>query len=220
MAFVLATAQRSQEVDMRRLSLSTPALLLAVFTLAACASMSSREGWVTLIDGEKGLDNWNRTGDANWRPEGGAIVADRGKGGYLVSRSPYKDFELRAEFWAATDTNSGVFIRCQDPAKIAAATCYEVNIWDIRPEPKYATGGIVDHAAVPVPLVHKAGGRWNTYEITAKGTQLTVKMNGVQTVSIQDSKHASGPFALQYGAGVQGAQGGPIKWRKVQIRPL
>ena len=26
--------------------------------------------------------------------------------------------------------------------------------------------------------------------------------------------------ALQYGPGVQGAQGGQIKWRKVQIRPL
>jgi hypothetical protein len=45
-------------------------------------------------------------------------------------------------------------------------------------------------------------------------------MNGVQTVNIQDSKHAAGRVALQYGAGVQGAQGGQIKWRKVQIRPL
>lgn len=105
-------------------------------------------------------------------------------------------------------------------ADIGSATCYEVNIWDIRPEPKYATGAIVDHAAVPVPLVHKAGGRWNTYEITAKGMQLTVKLNGVQTVSVQDGKHASGPFALQYGSGVNGAQGGAIKWRKVQVRPL
>jgi hypothetical protein len=176
--------------------------------------------WVTLIDGERGLDNWNRTGEANWHTAGGAIVADAGKGGYLVSKTAYTDFEIRAEFWAETDTNSGVFIRCADPGKPGAATCYEVNIWDIRPEPKYATGAIVDHAAVPVPLIHKAGGRWNTFEITAKGTDLTVKMNGVQTVSVKDGKHASGPFALQYGAGVKGAKGGPIKWRKVQIRPL
>lgn len=73
---------------------------------------------------------------------------------------------------------------------------------------------------MPVPLIHKAGGRWNTFEITAKGTQLTVKMNGVQTASVQDGKFASGPFALQYGPGVQDAQGGPITWRKVRIRPL
>jgi hypothetical protein len=203
----------------KRLVLPVSAFLALAFTLAGCARLAGG-GWVTLIDGDKGLENWNRIGDANWRPEGGAIVADRGKGGFLVSKNTYKDFEVRAEFWAASDTNSGVFIRCADPAKITAATCYEVNIWDIRPEPKYATGAIVDYAEVPVPLVHQAGGRWNTYEITARGSQLTVKLNGVQTVNVHDSKHASGPVALQYGPGVKGAQGGPIKWRKVQIRPL
>jgi hypothetical protein len=195
------------------------ASLAAAAGLAACAHMGGGN-WVTLIDDGQGLDNFNRTGDANWHVADRAIVADAGKGGYLVSKNAYRDFEIRAEFWAATDTNSGIFIRCADPAKPGAATCYEANIWDIRPEPKYATGAIVDHAAVPVPLIHKAGGRWNTYEITAKGTDLTVKLNGVVTVSVKDGKHASGPFALQYGAGVKGATGGAIKWRKVQIRSL
>jgi hypothetical protein len=203
-----------------RLSSSMAALLLFGFTLAGCAHMSGGDGWVTLIEGETGLDNWTRIGDANWHAQGGSIVADKGKAGYLVSKDSYKDFAIRAEFWAETDTNSGVFIRCSQPGKVDAATCYEVNIWDIRPEPKYGTGAIVDHAAVPVPLVHKAGGHWNTYEITAKGNQLTVKLNGVQTASAQDGKHPSGPFALQYGPGVKGAQGGAIKWRKVQVRPL
>ena len=45
-------------------------------------------------------------------------------------------------------------------------------------------------------------------------------MNGVVTADIVDGKHASGPFALQYGAGVKDARGGVIKWRKVQIRTL
>ena len=193
-----------------------------VFALAGCAQMRAMTGggWETLVDGDKGLENFSRVGDANWRAEGGAIVADRGKGGHLVSNKAYGDFEIRAEFWAETDTNSGIFIRCSDRAKISAANCYEVNIWDIRPEPKYGTGAIVDVAAVPVPIANKAGGRWNTYEITAKGPQLTVKLNGVQTVSVQDGKLPSGPFTLQYGPGVKGVEGGPIKFRKVQIRPL
>ncbi|MDP3701790.1 MAG: DUF1080 domain-containing protein [Hylemonella sp.] len=195
------------------------ALLTLVSGLAGCASWPG-SGWTTLIDGEKGLDNWNRLGDANWRAENGAIVADQGKTSYLVSKNAYKDFVIYAEFWAATDTNSGIFIRAADPAKIAADSSYEVNIWDIRPDPKYGTGAIVDFAAVPVPLVHKAGGKWNTLEITAQGDLITVKFNGVQTVSLRNGKYASGPFALQYGAGVKGAVGGPIKWRKVQIKPL
>jgi hypothetical protein len=195
-------------------------LLVAAGVLAACAHMSSGGNWETLIDGQNGLANWNRTGDANWRAEGGAVVADKGKGGFLVSKNSYRDFEIRAEFWAESDTNSGVFIRCVDPSKPGATGCYEVNIWDIRPDPKYATGGIVDHAAVPVPIIHKAGGRWNVYEISAKGSQLTVWLNGVLTASIQNSTLPSGPFALQYGTGVKGVQGGAIKWRKVQIRSL
>jgi hypothetical protein len=195
--------------------------VLGLLALAACAQLRlPGMGWQTLIDGDKGLENFNQVGDANWHPEGGAIVADTGKSGFLVSKQTYRDFEIRAEFWADTDTNSGVFIRCSDPAKITGANCYEVNIWDVRPEPKYGTGAIVDVAAVPVPLVNKAGGHWNTYDITAKGDQLTATLNGVQTASARDAKHASGYFALQMGPGVKGAQGGPIKWRKVQIRPL
>jgi hypothetical protein len=194
-------------------------LLVAAGALAACAHMSGSD-WVTLIDGQDGLANFNRTGDANWHAVGGAIVADKGKGGFLVSKSSYRNFEIRAEFWAESDTNSGVFLRCGDPSKPGATACYEVNIWDIRPEPKYATGGIVGHATVPVPIIHKAGGRWNVYEISANGPQLTVWLNGVLTASVQNSTLDSGPFALQYGSGVKGAQGGAIKWRKVQIRPL
>ncbi len=194
-------------------------LLALPLALAACASWPG-SGWVALIDGERGLDNWNRVGDANWQVDQGGITANQGKGGFLVSKQSYKDFEIYAEFWAATDTNSGIFFRASDPAKITADNSYEANIWDIRPDPTYATGGIVNFAPVPVPTVHKAGGRWNTIEITAKGDQLTVKLNGVQTTQIRNDKYVSGPFALQFGPGVKGVNGGPIKWRLVRIKPL
>ena len=205
---------------MKRLSVISIFLLAIAFIFAGCAVQPPGPQWVTLIDGDKGLENWNRIGDANWRAEGGAIVADKGKSGFLVSKNSYKDFEIYAEFWAETDTNSGIFIRASDPNKVGADNSYEVNIWDIRPDPIYGTGAIVDFAAVPVPIVNKAGGKWNTYEISAKGTELTVKLNGVVTVSTQNGKYASGPFALQFGPGVKGVTGGVIKWRKVQIKSL
>ena len=202
---------------MKRLSLVISALLVVVFAVAGCGSQMGGSGWVTLIDGEKGLENFNRVGDANWRGEAGAIVADKGKGGYLVSKNSYKDFEIRAEFWADHTTNSGIHMRCQDPNKIADTTSYEANIFDQRPDPSYGTGGIVNFAVVnPMP---KAGGKWNVYEIYAKGTQVTVKLNGVVTVSLDDKKFASGPIALQFGN--RGKEpGGAIKWRRVEIRPL
>jgi hypothetical protein len=204
---------------MRLLSALAAALLLLVSVIAGCATRSSDSGWITLVDGTpRSLENWNAIGDANWRVEDGALVADKGKGGYLVSKNSYKDFQIRAEFWADHSTNSGIFLRAADPKKIAAATSYEVNIYDQRPEPSYGTGAIVDVAKVdPMP---KAGGKWNTYLITARGSQLTVVLNGQQTVNVSDSKFGEGPFALQFGNGPKDAPGGAIKWRKVEIKPL
>ena len=200
------------------LALSAASLFIASF-IVGCATGSSGAGWITLVDGTaKSLENFNALGDANWRAEGGAIVADKGKGGHLVTKNSYKDFQLRAEFWADHNTNSGIFIRAQDPKKIGAANAYEVNIYDQRPEPKYGTGAIVDFAAVsPMP---KAGGKWNTYLITARGSNITVELNGQKTVELNNSKFASGPLTLQFGNGPNDAPGGAIKWRKVEIRPL
>jgi hypothetical protein len=93
-----------------------------------------------------------------------------------VSNKSYRNFIIRAEFWAESDTNSGIFIRCQDPNKVTAGNAYEINIWDTRPGQEYSTGAIVDIAKVNP--IHKAGGRWNTMEITANGPQLKVMMNG------------------------------------------
>ena len=60
---------------MKRYGFAAAAIVVAV---AGCAQMRMPGmGWETLVDGDKGLENFSRVGDANWRAEGGAIVADR-----------------------------------------------------------------------------------------------------------------------------------------------
>lgn len=197
---------------MRGLRVGAICLLVAASSILGCAQTSvSDAGWTTLIDGATGLDNWNRVGDANWRAQDGAIVADMGKGGYLVTKNSYKDFHVKAEFWADHTTNSGIFIRLSDPAKISSRNAYEMNINDESPEPSYGSGAIVNIAAAAT--VSKVGGKWNTCEITANGSMLIVLLNGVQTVSVQHKQFLQGPLALQF-------RTGPIKWRRVQIREL
>jgi hypothetical protein len=197
---------------MKRLSTLVATLLLTAFSLLGCSNMPTAQadaGWVTLFDGSN-LNSWNGIGNANWRLTEGNVQAELGSG-FLVSRNSYKDFQIRAEFWVDDEANSGIFIRCSDAQKITADNAYEVNIFDKRPDPSYGTGAIVNVAKIsPMP---KAGGRWNTYEITAKGAQLTVTLNGARTVDVQDSKFAGGPIALQYAGGV-------VKFRKVQIRSI
>jgi hypothetical protein len=181
--------------------------------VADFAAAQSGPGWVTLVDGTS-LDGWDRVGESNWRIEDGAMVADKLTSktpAYLVSKNSYKDFMIYAEFWASDDANSGIFLRCADPINISDRTCYEVNIFDQRPDPTYGTGSIVQFAEVnPMP---KAGGKWNTFEITAQGRQLTVVLNGQKTADVRNGLLAEGPITLQYGAG-------QMKFRKVAIKPL
>jgi hypothetical protein len=196
------------------------ALLVLAFVLAGCATPGPGSGWTVLIDGEKGLQDFSRLGDANWRAERGAIVADKaGKTSFLVTKKAYENFELYVEFFAEPTSNSGVFIRISDPTDIRDFNSYEVNIYDQRPGQDYSTGAIVNFAQVPVPSRYKAGGKWSTYEIYAKGSQVTVKLNGEVTVHMVNDKFKSGPIALQFGN--RGKEpGGAIKFRKVAIRPL
>src|SRR4051812_28310714 len=120
---------------------------ITVLALQGCAQMGmgGSDGWTTLFDGS-GLSSFTQAGDANWRIEGNTVVADKGVG-FLVTKADYADFEIKAEFYAESDTNSGIFIRCgAERVKLDATLCYEVNIWDMRPVQKYGTGAIVDVA--------------------------------------------------------------------------
>lgn len=187
--------------------------------LAACAPKSAPQDeaqappadgeWTVLFDGAD-LAQWNAVGDANWAIVDGAVRADSGNG-FLVSAGTYDDFELTLEFWATPDANSGVFFRCMSPQEISDTSCYEANIYDRRPDPAYRTGGIVNVASPQREL--NAGGRWNSYEISADGARLAVTLNGVLVVDIEDQRLASGPIALQYGAGT-------VMFRDVRLRPL
>jgi hypothetical protein len=193
----------------------------AALLVAGCSSMPAwmpGGGWTTLIDGEKGMENFVPVGDANWRAEQGAIVADKGaKGGFLMSKQSYGDYDLRVEFWADPSANSGIYNRCSDPKNLTDKTCYEANIFDQRPDPSFGTGGIVHHAKVTQPMM--AGGKWNVYEISLRGSKMTVVLNGTKTAETDQVQSPKGPFALQFGNQPK-IPGGAIKFRKVQIKPL
>jgi hypothetical protein len=160
-----------------------------------------------LLDGTS-LAAWTTTGDANWQLSDGAVTADMGLG-FLVTRQSYGDFELEVEFFVSPDANSGVFLRCANPAKPGAMTCYEVNIFDQRKDATYRTGAIVGVAKPNVQM--DAGNRWNTYHIEVHGRHLVVKLNGQTTVDVEDDKLGFGSIGLQYAAG-------QVKFRNVRIR--
>lgn len=175
---------------------------------------SQEAGWITLFDG-KDLNGWDQVGGSNWHVSDGVIVADtmadKKEAGYLVTNKSYKNFAVRVEFWSSDDANSGIYFRCLDAKKITDRTCYEANIFDQRPDPSYGTGAITRYVEInPMP---KASGKWNTYEVTANGRDITVVLNGQTTAKLRNGMFDEGPIALQHGAGA-------IKFRKVEVKPL
>jgi len=72
-------------------------LLALAFALSGCVHHSD-DGWIALIDGDKGMENWDITGGGNWRAEQGAIQADMSKtkgASILVSKRSFKDILRR-----------------------------------------------------------------------------------------------------------------------------
>ena len=186
-------------------------IAFSAITFSPTAFAQDGKGWVTLLD-SKNMGEWDRVGKSNWRLENGAVVADKrtNKGSaHLVTKNSYKNFQIYVEFWASHDANSGIFLRCKNPKKVNSRSCYEVNIYDQRKDPSYGTGAVVNYVEVfPMP---KAGGKWNTFEITARDRNIIVVMNDKKNVDFYNGMWEKGPFTLQHG-------GGTLKFRKVAIK--
>src|SRR5687768_6363862 len=102
------------------------------------------DGWVSLFNG-KTLNGWTTIGAVRWTVVDGAMSAEPAKQpitptgdskqtwpqGFLRTVDTFANFELTAEFWSEEDTNSGLFIRCAQPANPGSlGSCYEINISD------------------------------------------------------------------------------------------
>ena len=193
--------------------------LILILVFSACSEMptnqlNSKNNWEVIYDGNSNLNQFTQYGSANWRIQDGSIQADlllSKTPSYLITKKSYSNFQLYAEIWVDSETNSGFFVRCSDVTKMGADTCYEFNIWDSRPDPTYGTGAIVDVAKVSG--MPKIGGQWSTIEITANNDLLIFKINGNITSSSSSNLHSSGNIGLQFGSGI-------VKFRKVLIQKI
>lgn len=182
----------------------TAVLFFAACVLSACTQSTY------LFDGAS-LSGWRKSGDAQWAVHEGNIESSGTGNGYLSTADEYSDFELSAEFWVDATTNSGIYIRCKDRDNIHPDTCYELNIWDKHPTQEARTGAIVFKVMPPLAQVDTIG-RWNLYEVSAKGGVLIVKVNGQTTARMENADPAPGFIALQH------YETGTVKFRNIEIK--
>lgn len=180
----------------RNLRKDRATVAIACVLLSAC----SAGGSVSPVVEVDNIASWSRVGEADWEfADDGVSAGPEDTVAYLVSTRRYDDFRLSVEFWIEDDTNSGVFVRCSDPAQIDPDTCYEVNIWDKHPNQRWRTGSIVT-LAEPLAQVDSVG-RWNRLQIEAIGDSIVAEFNGVTTAMLRSDRSLDGYIALQYGGG-------------------
>jgi hypothetical protein len=135
-------------------------------------------------------DAWGFTGD-------GKIVCSGAGGGWLMTPEEYGDVEIRLEYKMAEGSNSGITVRCPRPpmdrGPEPAFDSYEIQLVDDdhSPDGKKATtctGSIYGIVPALKRNVNKPLGEWNALRVVARGTKVTVTLNGeaVQDVDLKD----------------------------------
>jgi hypothetical protein len=168
-------------------ALVTAAFMTLAALLSACATIGIEPGFKSLFDG-KTLTGWRLVDQkgAGYGVTNGVLFCATGGGGNLVSEHEYGDFVLRFEFKLEHGSNNGVGIRAPregDPAylgmeiQILEEGAAEAGKWG-KLKPEQYHGSIYGVVAARKGAL-KPPGQWNTEEITARGRQIKVVVNGI-----------------------------------------
>jgi len=174
----------------------------AVAAVAGCAVLQGTDeaGFVSIFNG-RDLSGWEGNGIANYRVEDGclACVAEGGNGGgNLWTTRDYTNFVLRFDFKLPPEANNGLAIRAPLNSH-AALDGMEIQIlddrapyyWDkLKLKPYQYHGSVYGVFAAKLrpgatgPDAPAKGtylnqtGEWNSQEVRAVGSRITVILNG------------------------------------------
>ena len=168
-------------------------VLAGWLALAGSGLLAQEQGFKPLFNG-KDLTGWvyGRRGDAEnktgkgYQVENGVLFTTREDGGNLFTEKEYADFILRFEFKLSGNANNGIGIR----APLAGDAAYagmEIQVLDDSGSQYTDLRPAQYHGSVYQMFPAKRGfqkpvGEWNSEEITVKGRQITVTLNGVTIV--------------------------------------
>ena len=121
-----------------------------------------------------------------YQVENGILYSTKEDGGNLYTEKEYADFVLRFDFKLTENANNGIGIRAPLEGD-AAYVGIEIQVLDdggsqyTKLQPFQYHGSI--YGMVPPKRgFQKPVGEWNSEEITAKGRQITIKLNGTTIV--------------------------------------
>ncbi len=188
----------------------------------------SLKGW--RVSHWSGVDTPQPVAGAAWKIERGVLYG-LGKRTWIYSEGEYGDFVLSFEVKISRGANGGVGLRFP-PKGDPAYKGLEIQVVDHevyyrgRSRPEQRTGSIYDEIAAKGVLAPV--GQWSAWEITARGSRITVAINGRKVLDADLSRETKArqqkgpPLAERPRKGRIGFQNlsGLITLRKLAIKRL
>lgn len=204
----------------------------APMPMGASTPRPEGEGWVDLLAADH-VSLWRNVGDnKNIFEVQDGVLHIFGRTVYPLRYVTYTgetfgDFDLHLEFKVARRANSGVFLRTQpnDPVNRG----FEVQVLeDFGKRPTKNSCGSIYDVVTPMFNLSRPAGEWNSFDISVKGKQVTVVMNGWKIVDTDLSQMTTplGKFAIAYndlpleGNIALQDHGGEVWFRNIVIKPL
>jgi hypothetical protein len=194
------------------------------------------EAWRPLFDG-KSLDGWEHVGPGKMVLEDGGLRTEGGMGLLWYTKEKFGDCVIRVVYRTGDRrANSGVFVRVADKPKdpwYAVHHGYEIQISDADDE--YHGTGAIYSLSKATGRPAKPAGEWNTMEITLRGQQILVSLNGAQVNDfnpetaaipqrVKDYEPERGPRPTSGYIGLQNhgdvSDNAYVFFKEVSVRPL
>lgn len=207
-------------------------ILLAACVFAAAIGTSNAAPVETVIFDGKSFHGWSGDTNHTWRIEQGSIV-----GGSMMTKVPqneflttersYTNFVLRLKFKLIGKSgfiNAGVQVRSQRTDKPANEMVgYQADLgdpewWGCLYDESRRNKVLAKADPTEVNKVLKRD-QWNEYEIHCKDRQITLSINGLQTVSYTEPDETIPQFGL-IGLQIHGGAVAEVWFKDIKVQEL
>ena len=202
-------------------------LLQSCLVLGCVGSLPAQE-WISLFDG-KSLEGWKASENpSTLKVESGAIVA-HGPRAHLfyvgpVNNAVFKNFEFSAEVNAGPGANSGVYFHTAYQPTNWPRAGFEVQVNNSATQhgdylERKKTGSLYGIRNVYKQLV--PDNTWFTMNITVRGKNVQVRVNGMLVVDYNEPEQSLGKRLSQGTFALQGHDpDSRVSFRNLRVRPL